>query len=131
MRSLLYLFPAALLLSAALGGCASENLEDLTGAPVVAPCDTTAVATYSLVVRPVLERYNCITCHKPGGVGFLASGFNYETVAGLQAAVQSGKLLPAIEHKPGAPQMPQGQPKMADCDIARVKQWVRRGALAD
>lgn len=126
---------ASLLLTTLLGSCASENLEDLTNAPITAPCDTTAVATYSGVVRGVIERNHCLECHtsRDGfNSGTLASGFNFETVAGLQASDTTGRLLPAIEHQPGRPQMPAGgQPKMSDCDIVRIKQWVRRGAPAD
>ncbi|MBC7448244.1 MAG: hypothetical protein H7330_09320 [Hymenobacteraceae bacterium] len=133
MRLLSTLLPAALVLTALLGGCASENLEDMTGAPVGAPCDTTAVATYSGVVQPILIKYECTACHRTGGIGALAfPNLNYETPAGLISAVRTGRLLGAIEHKSGFAFMPQSpRPKMSDCDIARVKQWVRRGALAD
>ncbi len=47
MRLSSALWPAALLLTAALGGCAADNLQDLTDAPVDAPCDSTGVATHT------------------------------------------------------------------------------------
>ena len=132
MRLISFLLPAALLLSALAGGCASENLEDLTNAPIVVPCDTTAVATYSGVIQPILNRYNCNSCHRAGGVGVVAGSYNYETPAGLQKAVQDGRLIGAIEHQPNFQAMPRpvGE-KIAACDIARIKQWMRRGAPAD
>ena len=137
MRLLSLLLPAALVASVFFGGCASENLEDLTGTSVDAPCDTTAVATFSGVVQPIIARYGCAStpsCHGTGGAA-LASfpRFNYETVVGLQNAVQDGRLLGAIEHRPGFNQMPKDiAPLLMDrCDILRIKQWVRRGAPAD
>ena len=132
MRLTSYLLPAALLLSALAGGCASENLEDLTGAPVGSPCDTTAVATYAAVIRPILEKYECTSCHRTGGAALAsnADSYNYETPAGLQRAVAERRLLGSIEHLSGYRSMPDApRAKMSDCDIARVKQWVRLGAL--
>jgi hypothetical protein len=63
-------------------------------------------------------------------LGTLATGFNYETAVGLQNANRAGKLIPAIERTGPFP-MPKDRPKISDCDIARVKQWVRRGAPND
>lgn len=136
MRLIAFLLPTALFMSALAGGCSSDNLEDLRKIPIGgAPCDTTAVPTYRLVVSPIIDRYDCrsANCHVTGGTGTLATGFNYETVAGLQAAVANGRLVRAIEHSgPVNTHMPQApRAKMDACDILAVKRWVRAGAKND
>jgi mono/diheme cytochrome c family protein len=131
-RPLYALLVTALLASAVVGagGCASENLQDLSGSDVLA-CDTSAVATYSAVIRPLIQRNGCLDCHAAGGLGTAATGFNYETAAGLQAANRAGRLIGAIERRTGFSPMPKDRPQISACDIARIKQWVRRGAPND
>ncbi len=128
MRLIPYLLPVGLLLACLASGCASENLEDLSGASLAAPCDPAADVTYALGIRPVIERNHCLECHVTGGIGAINSGFNYETVAGLQAAANSGKLIPSIEHTSAHP-MPLGYPMLSPCDIVLIKRWVQAGAL--
>ncbi len=132
-RPILPLLFTALGFAAVLGsgGCASENLQDLSGSDIV-PCgDTTLVATYSGVIRPLIERNKCLDCHSTGGPGTTSTGFNYETAAGLRSAHTAGRLLGAVEHRTGFSPMPKGQNRIPECDIVRLKQWVRRGAPND
>lgn len=130
----LLLIPAA---SWLLGGCASENLEDLTGSTVTPTCDTTAV-TYNGVVKPIIAA-NCQSCHFAGGSGSTTTPGDtrdftkyadlrdqaLKTVGGeslLVAAVSHSSRLAAFQW------MPQSSPKLSDCNIAKIRTWVRAGA---
>jgi hypothetical protein len=41
----------------------------------------------------------------------------------------NGKLVGAITHAAGFLPMPQSAPKLSDCNINKIKDWVNRGAL--
>lgn len=134
----LLLIPAA---SWLLGGCASENLEDLAGNSITAPCDTTAV-TYNGVIKPIIVA-NCQSCHFAGGSGTTTTPGDtrdftkyadlrdqaLKTVDGtptgenlLVAAVSHSSRLESFQW------MPQSSPKLSDCNIAKIRTWVRAGA---
>lgn len=120
MKKLLVLFSCALALFA-LGGCYYDVEEQLYGA---GSCDTANV-TYSVTIRGIIATYNCNSCHDaaaPNGNVILS------TYAGVKTVASSGQLLGAITHSPGFSPMPQGFPKMSDCDIRKVKAWVDSGA---
>lgn len=117
---LLLLLGAGLLAAA----CSNDSAEDLAPAPPPgAACDSTAF-TYALVVAPLLQQ-RCVSCHnntvRNGNVSLA-------THAQVQQVAANGRLLGTITHAPGFPPMPQGAPKLAPCDIARLRQWVRAGA---
>ena len=133
MRFLSIFWSLALLLTAAIGGCASDNLQDLTESPGVIQCDTAFQATYALRVQPIINKYGCAAanCHATGGTGTASTGFNYETVVGFQAANRTGQLLGAIEHRSPYSPMPKAGAKMDECDILTIKRWVKAGAKND
>ncbi len=134
IRPLSSLLVVALLAAGLVGveSCASENLQDLSGADVL-PCDTTVLATYALQVQPIIDKYGCAgaACHSPGGQGLAVTGFNYQTAAGFQAAARSGQLLGALERRTGFSPMPKNQDRISDCDLATIKRWIRLGAKND
>lgn len=76
--------------------------------PPADECDT-AMVTYTASVIP-----NCYSCH----AGTVPSGgldlSNYEQLAFV---AQNGSLMGAIKHEPGFTPMPDGLPKLSDCDI--------------
>lgn len=90
--------------------------------PNSAACDTTATASYSTKVVPLLNA-QCYSCHR-GGSGGITMG----TYATDKAIAVNGKLYGSINHSSGYVAMPQGAPKMISCNIALVKKWVDAGS---
>lgn len=122
LAKLLVLAGASLL----LGGCASQNGEDLLASgPLPAPsCDTTNV-TYAATIAPLLLQ-NCGGCH---GNGVALGGVALGTYTQLKAVVGKGRLLGAVDHAPGYSPMPKGGAQLSECDRAKLRQWVQAGAL--
>ena len=42
-------------------------------------------------------------------------------------SINTGLVLPAIKHANGVPPMPNGMPKLNDCDIAKIEAWINAG----
>ncbi|AII52711.1 hypothetical protein [Hymenobacter sp. APR13] len=108
-----------------LAACASENTEDLLGnVPPTPACDP-AANTYAAVVAPLLQQ-RCVVCHnnvaREGNVSL-------ETHAQVQAVARNGLLVGVVSHAPGYKTMPQGGPKLSDCEIDHIRRWVDAGAL--
>lgn len=110
----------------------------VAGAAVLAACARKDVS-YSQDVQPILSR-NCAECHAQGKPGFLASGFDTTSHAGLMKGGKFGALI-----KPGdaftsafnmlvegrahsSIRMPHGRGKLPDHEIEILKVWVNEGA---
>jgi mono/diheme cytochrome c family protein len=108
-----------------LGGCASQNGEDLLGTgPLPTPsCDTTSV-TYTATIAPLLLQ-NCGGCHANGAA---AGGVSLSAYTQTKAAATSGRLLGAVDHAPGYSPMPRGAAQLSACDRAKLRKWVVAGA---
>jgi hypothetical protein len=116
---LIRLLTAILPLAFLTWGCYYDDEETLY--PQTA-CDTSNI-TYSLTVNPVLQS-NCSQCHNsvsPSGGIDLAS---YDAVV---AAVNTGRVLGAINHETGYSPMPKNADKLGDCQIAQVTKWIDLG----
>ena len=88
-----------------------------------AACDTTQIA-FKSNIQPILDA-QCKGCHS----GTSPSGkIALTTYAEIKKYVDSGSLLGSILHAKGYAAMPQGG-KMAACEIAKVRNWIRKGAL--
>lgn len=90
-------------------------------------CDTINMR-YSVEIKAILDA-NCKTCHD----GTDVSGYDlydHATIAGLalDGNFTYGTLLSAVMHEGGAPEMPQGGPKLDECDINKIAAWVHAGA---
>ncbi len=107
-----------------LTGCYYDVAEELYPANGTTGCDTAAV-TYSLTVKPILDQ-NCMSCHSQA---LQQGGVVLETHAAVVNYVTSGELLGAINHVSGFSPMPQGGPKLNDCNILKIETWVQKGAL--
>ncbi|OON67952.1 c-type cytochrome [Hymenobacter sp. CRA2] len=114
---------AALAASAWLGtgGCSYQNEEELFG-PQLVSCDTTAV-TYAGTIAPLLAQH-CQRCH---GATRREAGVLVGSHHDVQTLGRTGQLLGVIQHKPGYPAMPYDEPKLSECDINKVRTWVRAG----
>lgn len=83
-----------------------------------------AAVSYSQHVVPLLQQY-CYSCHlgsSPSG------GIEMGTYATDKAIALNGKLYGTISYSSGFSPMPEGEPKLADCQINIIKRWVDDGA---
>ena len=87
------------------------------------PCDT-AIVTFSGTVQPILNTY-CISCHSGPNAN---NGIRVEDYATVKMLIPNGKLLGSITHSRGFSPMPLGANKLSECDIAKIRQWIVRGA---
>uniref|UniRef100_Q01WH2 WD-40 repeat protein n=1 Tax=Solibacter usitatus (strain Ellin6076) TaxID=234267 RepID=Q01WH2_SOLUE len=87
-------------------------------------------------VKPVFAR-RCFGCHSAGE---MRSGLNLETYSGvlkggssgdvvIAARAASSMLYRAVAREDGAPQMPLGQAKLPDAEIALIREWIEGGLL--
>jgi WD40 repeat protein len=87
-------------------------------------------------VKPLFAR-RCFGCHSAGE---MRSGLNLESYAGVLKGGSSGDvviagraassmLYRAVAREEGAPQMPLGQAKLPDAEIAVIREWIQGGLL--
>ncbi|MCF8256030.1 MAG: hypothetical protein K9J06_00635 [Flavobacteriales bacterium] len=87
------------------------------------PCDTVAVS-FAEDIQPILSTH-CLGCHSgsaPQG-GVLLTGHQQVSVV-----VANGLLLGVVSHLPGYVTMPRNQPRLADCKVALIRNWIEQGA---
>jgi hypothetical protein len=87
-------------------------------------CDTTNVK-YSTTVEPILAG-NCRGCHSAGNA---SGGVSYADYNATKITVLNNKLVGSISHSNGFIAMPKNLAKLSQCDIDKVKIWIRLGAL--
>ncbi|WP_207431442.1 c-type cytochrome [Sabulibacter ruber] len=104
--------------------CKDDKEEDITpNNPQQQQCDTNAV-TYSNTVASIISS-NCLSCHS---AAMASGGVILDTHSRVKQLADNGKLMGVITHANGFPAMPQGGPKLSDCNIAKIKKWVDAGA---
>ena len=116
----------------ALAGCYYDKADQLYPDPNNNPstggntCDTTAMS-YASVIKPIIKQY-CTdpNCHSGSGT---VGSYNLTTYAGLKQSIDNMRLLGAINHSSGYIAMPQGLPKLSECNINKITAWVNQGAL--
>jgi hypothetical protein len=115
-----WLLPLSILM---LSACTYDSAEELLSqAPPAPACDSLAV-TFSASVAPLLQQ-QCAICHN----STLRNGnVSLETYAQVQRVAADGRLLGVVTHAPGYVPMPQNGPKLSDCELARLRNWVRQG----
>lgn len=84
---------------------------------------TTANMKFSTDIAPILKA-NCNSCHNTSGA---TAGVNTETYSGVKLIADNGSLIGTITHASGFSPMPQGGPKLATCDINKIKAWIAQG----
>lgn len=91
-------------------------------------CETTGL-TYDNFAKDFLVS-NCATaggCHVAANANDLTVG-SYETYEEAKIVVNRGKIKAAINHEDGVSNMPKGEPKLSDCNIAKLSAWIDAGA---
>jgi len=92
--------------------------------------------TFDDDVKPIFAR-RCLGCHNAGE---MRAGLNLESFGGVLKGGGSGDaviagrasaslLYRAVAREDGAPQMPLGQAKLPDADIAAIRDWIQQGLL--
>jgi len=91
---------------------------------------------YEEDVRPIFARH-CFACHNAGEMraglslesynGVLKGGGSGDIVVAGRPA--SSMLYKAVAREEGAPQMPLGQAKIPDAEIAIIRDWIQQGLL--
>jgi hypothetical protein len=87
-------------------------------------CNTTDMK-YSTDIVPILQT-NCYECHSNANQSI--SGISLEGYNNLKVVANDGRLVGVITHASGYPPMPEGKPKLSDCNINKIKSWVTNGS---
>ncbi len=123
-----WMFGSALIV-AGLSGCSSQN-EDASARSV----------SYKDEILPMLAK-NCFKCHLEGGKGEQKTGLNMRTHESLMKGTNRGPVIVPgyaasstlyrqVAHLTAAEiRMPHNEMKLADEDIALLKNWIDQGAL--
>ena len=117
-NKLILLISTVFVLLYSMQSCTYNNATELY------PCDSLNVS-YKQDIEPII-RNNCYACHGNGNSEVFGNGNNfqaYDSIVGYTPII-----VPSITHAPGAIAMPKGRPKLNDCDIAKIKNWINNGA---
>jgi len=104
--------------------------------PVLLHAQAPQHPNYEDDVKPIFAR-RCFACHNAAE---MRSGLNLESFVGVLKGGSSGDvvipgrasssvLYRAVMHEDGAPQMPYGQAKLPDPEIAVIRDWIQQGLL--
>ena len=102
--------------------CSKNNEQEM--APATTTCESNNM-TFATNIKPILQNF-CFGCH---GNGLSQNGISFDTYAGVKSVADNGKLVGAISHASGFLAMPQSAPKLSECNINKIKNWVNSGAL--
>jgi hypothetical protein len=124
---LIAVMPAFLIVS-----CSKSSADQQTvtpppggGGTTTTTCDTVNMK-YTADVLPILQTH-CYSCHGSNTTG--SGGISLDSYNNLKTYANNGFLAGNITHSPGFVGMPYGQPKMDDCTINKILDWINRGAL--
>lgn len=105
----------------ALSSCSKDNAYTLSQNGQT--CDT-AMISYAQSIATIMNA-QCNSCHSGSNPdGNLRTNSHQEL-----SAINRDRLVGAIEHASGYKPMPDGAPKMSDCDINKIKAWIHQGKL--
>ena len=126
-KILTILFSLAVITPAWFISCENKNEEDLFGE---ADCDT-SVVTWSADIKPIIEN-RCYECHSGSNP---ISGRNFDTYDGFVFWVnytnnpgEPGRVYGAVNRLSGYSWMPNGRPKLPQCELDKINKWIREGA---
>ncbi len=87
-------------------------------------CDLSQ-AKYSLMIQKIMTD-KCVECHGPG---LQEGNIRLDSYEKVLTQVANGKLAKSINHQPGVVPMPYALPKISDCSISMIEEWIKNGAL--
>jgi len=106
-----------LCLALGLNGCYKDKAENLYPKVYTGGACDTANVTYAAV--EALYNAKCVSCH-PG----VSSPMNTYATAKTLAATS---LVRVLKPTGDSQHMPQNGPKLSDCQIATIRQWIAQG----
>jgi len=115
---ILLIFPLA------LSGCYYDVEEELY--PDQPLCDNTAV-TFSGTIQPLITS-KCLSCHNNA---LMNGNISLEGYDNIQQQAENGNLFGVVNHDTGFSPMPQGEPKLPDCQIEAIQIWIDNGTPND
>jgi hypothetical protein len=117
----------ALCLLLLVTACAKSNEEDERAGSMggSGTCNTTNMS-FSTDIAPIIQT-NCFECHSNANQP--VSGISLEGYSNVKNVAEDGRLVGTISHASGYPAMPEGKPKLSDCNINKIKSWVTSGSL--
>ena len=115
-------------------GCSKTNEEaenKISAVPggSVGTCDTIYMR-YKTDIQPILQA-NCVRCHNDTIANRNVRLNTYEGVKQQADRTRNNLsvLLGVITHTTGFAPMPRGRPKLSECEINKIKDWVSWKAL--
>ncbi len=111
--------------SALVISCTKSSADKQTVVNPPGTCDTVNMK-YTADILPILES-RCYGCHGNGNTGG-SGGINLDGYDHLLPYITSGSVKGNITHANGYVGMPYGQPKMDDCTINKILDWINQGA---
>lgn len=119
MKRSFFAFLSLLLL---LSSCAFDKEEVIFPEDPLKNCDTLNVS-YAATVKPVMDT-QCATCHS---LSLATGGVVLEQYSDVKPYADSGQLVSVLEYNSEIKMPTTG--KLPLCDIAKIRSWVRDGAL--
>ena len=105
--------------------CTFENEEDYFGVP---ECDTLTVNrdTIEVYYNDLTYIFSdvCASCHN--SITTYREGIVMDSYENVVSSMNTGKVMPAIQHT-GRYKMPDGLPKLKNCEIQRIDVWYKSG----
>jgi hypothetical protein len=99
--------------------CTFDNEEDLLKDY---NCDTTYIIYSDLTY---IFTDICADCHNSALT--LSPGINMDSYNNVKSSINTGLVVPAINHENGVPPMPNGLPKLSNCDLEKIQTWIDLG----
>lgn len=99
--------------------CTFDNEEDLLNDFL---CDTIDIVYTDLIY---IFTDICVVCHSETFT--YNDAIKMDTYENVKSSINSGLVWPAINHAEGAPPMPNGLPKLSECDLNKIEIWINTG----
>jgi len=102
-------------------------------------CAAGELVSFKEDILPLLK-WRCASCHEPGGAGYVKSGLDLTSYAGVMKGTKFGAMIIPREPESSnlmllldwraspALRMPHGQKQLSSCDRNSIRGWIRQGA---
>ncbi len=113
------------ILALGLSACYYDKADKIYPADPNQACDTANI-TYSLKIAPIMKTNctdkGCHTTSKPDA-SIVLDNYN-----GTKSCVDGGRLLGSLKGSVGYSAMPKGYGLLNACDVAKIENWINKGA---
>jgi len=87
-------------------------------------CDTTDIVYNDLTY---IFSDICSNCHNESFTLANRGNIKIDSYENVKSSINTGLVWPAINHEEGVPPMPNGLPKLSDCDLNKIDAWIDAG----